>query len=179
MAVEFSVPFLQVPKSLGKFSSSLARGQNPATINFGAILLLSIIAVIGTVIGNFWAPGTSMMNSPGLTSLFKTDADSSTSNNWIWTSVKDSMLKEDGMLNDCAKKFVCLTTAEAIERRRHGINSQLDSLIEGVTRRVHLRDVQPGVSVSMAIERAFSGGCSGHFNNCSAKIQPLQHYLIQ
>ncbi|XP_055679573.1 uncharacterized protein LOC129787808 [Lutzomyia longipalpis] len=179
MAAEFSVPFLQIPKSLGKFSSSLARGENPAIINFGALILLAVIALIGSVIGSLRAPGMSL-DSSGLTSLFKTDADNEMEpSNWVWTSLKDSMMHEDGLLNDCAQKFICLTASEAIERRRKGGNTQLDNLIEEVGRRVHVGDVKLGGSVAKAINRAFSGGgCGGFFRTCSMKINPLQHYLI-
>ncbi|GAB0097694.1 hypothetical protein DMENIID0001_133600 [Sergentomyia squamirostris] len=182
MAVEFSVPFLQIPKSLGKFSSSLARGENPATINFGALLLLSIIAVIGTIVGSLKAPGYSSDPS-GLTSLFKTDNESPPieSSNWLWTTVRDSMMMESGILNDCAQKFVCMTTAEASASRRRNGGSQLDSLIAGISQRIQMGDMKLGKSVSKAIESALNAGesgCSTTFQKCAVKINPLQHYLV-
>lgn len=142
-------------------------------------MLLGIIAIIGTMIGSIRVPDVMSLDSSGLSSLFKNNADNDMeSSNWLLASLKNSMMQEDGLLNECAQKFVCLTANEALERRRKGENTQMDTLIAEISQRVQVGDVKLGGSVAKAVRRAFSaGGCSGFFGSCSVKINPMQHYL--
>lgn len=92
--------------------------------------------------------------------------------------MKDTIIHNGWMLNDCVQKFVCLTTMETIKRRKRGENNLLDNLIEGVSRNVDLSNIKLDASFTKAIPRDLTGDKCNINDNCSVKIHPLQYYLI-